>query len=124
MVTVNSSVNLFVYCVFGERFRKELKKMIRPLARRLKRKKRPGSFVDCGRSFSRVPVTQTQTRRPPHVRTASETTQARTLAASENLLDRRGNKIGKEPFTKCRNNSYFGSNHFMAATSADDKATY
>ena len=102
LVTVNSSVNLFVYCVFGERFRKELKKMIRPLARRLKRKKRPGSFTDCGRSFSRVAVTQTQTRLPPHVRTASET---RTMATTENLLDRRGNKIGKEPCTKYHNNS-------------------
>ena len=105
MVTVNSSVNLFVYCVFGERFRKELKKMIRPLARRLKRKKRPGSFTDYGRSFSRVAVTQTQTRPSPHVRMASETTQARTLAATENLLDRRDNKIGKEPCTKCPNDS-------------------
>ena len=37
LVTVNSSVNLFVYCVFGERFRNELKKMIRPLARRVKK---------------------------------------------------------------------------------------
>ena len=37
MVTVNSSINLFVYCGFGERFRNELKKMVRPLTRRIKR---------------------------------------------------------------------------------------
>ena len=36
LVTINSSINLFVYCGFGERFRNELKKMVRPLIRNIK----------------------------------------------------------------------------------------
>ena len=35
LVTVNSSVNLFIYCVFGTRFRNELKKLLRPLLRKV-----------------------------------------------------------------------------------------
>ena len=37
LVTLNHSVNLFIYCAFGERFRKELKRMINQTRRKLSR---------------------------------------------------------------------------------------
>ena len=37
LVTLNHSVNLFIYCAFGERFRKELKRMINQTRRKLNR---------------------------------------------------------------------------------------
>ena len=37
LVTLNHSVNLFIYCVFGERFRKELKRMMKNIGRKLAR---------------------------------------------------------------------------------------
>ena len=100
LVTVNSSVNLFVYCVFGERFRNELKRMIRPLAQWFKkRKQKRDPFADCGSGNNRVVATQTQIRQlQTPARKESETTQARTLAAIENLQDSRGIKKGKTQF--------------------------
>ena len=90
LVTVNSSVNLFVYCVFGERFRNELKMLICSLAQRLKKNKRPDTLADC--SYNRLAVmAQTQTR---HLLPARRDV-PRTLAATENLQDRRDNKTGK-----------------------------
>ena len=90
LVTVNSSVNLIIYCVFGERFRTELKMIICSLAQRLKKKKRPYTLADC--SYNRLAVmAQTQTRLlPPAGRDVP-----RTLAAAENQHDRRDNKTGK-----------------------------
>ena len=100
LVTINSSVNLFVYCVFGERFRNELKRMIRPLAQWFKkRKQKRDPFADCGSGNNRVVATQTQIRQlQTPARKESETTQARTLAAIENLQDSRGIKKGKTQF--------------------------
>ena len=37
LVTLNHSVNLFIYCAFGERFRKELKRMMRNNGRKIAR---------------------------------------------------------------------------------------
>ena len=37
LVTLNHSVNLFIYCAFGERFRKELKRMMKNNGRKLAR---------------------------------------------------------------------------------------
>lgn len=34
LVTLNHSINLFIYCAFGERFRKELKRVARNTARK------------------------------------------------------------------------------------------
>ena len=35
LVTLNSSVNLFIYCTFGERFRKEIKRLANQIKRKL-----------------------------------------------------------------------------------------
>ena len=35
LVTLNHSVNLFIYCAFGERFRKELKRVMKKASRKL-----------------------------------------------------------------------------------------
>ena len=35
LVTINSSVNLFIYCAFGERFRKEISRMAHQINRRI-----------------------------------------------------------------------------------------
>ena len=32
LVTINSSINLFVYCVFGKRFRQELKQLLKTIS--------------------------------------------------------------------------------------------
>ena len=34
LVTLNSSVNLFIYCAFGERFRNEIKRILNQMKRR------------------------------------------------------------------------------------------
>ena len=88
LVTVNSSVNLFVYCVFGERFRNELKKMIRPLARRVKK---AGHFcglwwwVQQGDGTNQAPVAGEE----------GFTDGLRSLAATETIHNRRGKKVGE-----------------------------
>ena len=35
LVTLNHSVNLFIYCAFGERFRKELKRVMKKVTRKI-----------------------------------------------------------------------------------------
>ena len=35
LVTLNHSVNLFIYCTFGERFRKELKRVMKKASRKI-----------------------------------------------------------------------------------------
>ena len=91
LVTVNSSVNLIIYCsMFGKGFRNELKMMICHLAQRLKKKKRPDTLLDC--SYNRLAVmTTTQTR--PLLPVKRDI--LRTLAAIEYLHNRRDNKTGK-----------------------------
>ena len=37
LVTLNSSVNLFIYCAFGERFRKEIKRILNQMKRRVQK---------------------------------------------------------------------------------------
>ena len=37
LVTLNSSVNLFIYCAFGEKFRKEIKRIINQMKRKIQK---------------------------------------------------------------------------------------
>ena len=95
LVTINSSVNLFVYCVFGERFRNELKKMLRPLARRVKK---VGHF--CGlwwwlQKAGSDGATQDQAPAPTTCEDGFRD-DPRTLAATDILQSRRGNKTGEK----------------------------
>ena len=95
LVTINSSVNLFVYCVFGERFRNELKKMIRPLARRVKK---AGHFCGLWWWLQQTGPDGTSQDQAPGPTTCEDgfRDDPRTLAATENLQSRRGNNKGEK----------------------------
>ena len=90
LVTVNSSVNLFVYCVFGERFRNELKKMIRPLARRVKK---AGHF--CGLWWLLQQNQGDGTNQGPAASEEGLQDGLRSLAATETIHNRRDKKVGE-----------------------------